>query len=327
MVPPNDPAEPPDAVRSPGGARAPTEIVEGDHMDPEAARQRGGAGVERLEPGLWLVATPIGNARDVTLRALDVLARADAIAAEDTRRAKQLLDIHGVALGGRPILRYDDHAGARTRPAILARLAAGEAVALVSDAGTPMVADPGYRLAREAAAAGVPVRAAPGASAVLAALSVAGLPSDRFLFAGFPPAKAGERARWLADLAAVPATLVLYESPRRLADSLAAMAGAFGDREAAVCRELTKKFEETRRGSLAALAEAYADEPDPKGEIVVVIGPPAAQAADAETIDAALRRALETQSVRDAARTVAEALGAPRKAVYSRALEIAGEAR
>ncbi len=294
-------------------------------MEPQPEAQRDPAGPGRLEPGLWLVATPIGHARDVTLRALDILARADAIAAEDTRRAKQLLDIHGVALNGRPIIRYDDHAGARTRPALLARLAAGEAVALVSDAGTPMVADPGYRLAREAAEAGAAVRAAPGASALLAALAVSGLPSDRFLFAGFPPAKAGERARWLADLAAVPATLVFYESPRRLSESLAAMAEAFGAREAAVCRELTKKFEETRRGALAALAGAYAAEAAPRGEIVVVIGPPAAESAGPETIDAALRDALRGQSVRDAAREVAAALGAPRKDVYRRALEIAEE--
>jgi 16S rRNA (cytidine1402-2'-O)-methyltransferase len=296
-------------------------------MDPQAETQRDPAAPGRLEAGLWLVATPIGNARDVTLRALDILARADAIAAEDTRRAKQLLDIHGVALNGRPIIRYDDHAGARTRPALLARLAAGEAVALVSDAGTPMVADPGYRLAREAAEAGAAVRAAPGASALLAALAVSGLPSDRFLFAGFPPAKTGERARWLAALASVPATLVFYESPRRLAESLAAMAAALGPREAAVCRELTKKFEETRRGALADLAAAYAAEPAPKGEIVIVIGPPVAEAAGPEAVDAALREALSRLSVRDAAREVAEALGAPRKAVYRRALELSGPER
>jgi 16S rRNA (cytidine1402-2'-O)-methyltransferase len=232
----------------------------GDRPD----RQRREGAQSRIEPGLWLVATPIGNAADVTLRALDILAGADAIAAEDTRRARHLLEIHGVPLRGRPVLRYDDQAGARTRPAILERLAAGEAVALVSDAGTPMVADPGYRLAREAAAAGVAVRAAPGASALLAAIAVSGLPSDRFLFAGFPPSKAGERARFLAELAPIPATLALYESPRRLAESLAAMAEAFGEREAAVCRELTKKFEETRRGPLGALAEAYAAEPRPR---------------------------------------------------------------
>jgi 16S rRNA (cytidine1402-2'-O)-methyltransferase len=188
-----------------------------------------------------------------------------------------------------------------------------------------MVADPGYRLAREAAEAGAVVRAAPGASALLAALAVAGLPSDRFLFAGFPPSKAGERARWLDGLAAVPATLVFYESPRRLAESLGAMAAAFGARDAAVCRELTKKFEETRRGALTALAEAYATEAAPKGEIVVVIGPPAAASAGPEAIDAALRAALRAHSVRDAAREVAEALGAPRKDVYRRALEIAGD--
>jgi 16S rRNA (cytidine1402-2'-O)-methyltransferase len=277
-----------------------------------------------LGPGLWLVATPIGNAADVTLRALDILARADAIAAEDTRRTRQLLDIHGVALGGRPMLPYHDHNAAAQRPKLLARLAAGEAVALVSDAGTPLIADPGFRLAREATAAGHAVRAAPGASALLAALSVAGLPTDRFLFAGFPPPKAGERARWLAELAGVPATLVFYEAPHRLAAALAAMAAAFGDRPAAVCRELTKKFEETRRDGLAALAAAFAAEPEPRGEIVVVVGPPAPPAPpDDAALDAALREALRAMSVKEAARAVADALGAPRRDAYRRALVIA----
>ena len=291
-------------------------------MGADGAKQRDPTHSRALAPGLWLVATPIGNARDVTLRALDVLARADAIAAEDTRRARQLLEIHGVALRGRPVIRYDDHAGARTRPALLARLARGEAVALVSDAGTPLLADPGYRLARDAIAAGALVRAAPGASAALAALSVSGLPSDRFLFAGFPPARPGERTRWLAALAAVPATLVLYESPRRVAESLAAMIEAFGDREAALCRELTKRHEETRRGRLSALAASAAETP-PRGEIVLVIAPPAPVAADADAIDAALRDALRTLSVRDAAREVATALDAPRKLVYQRAVGLA----
>jgi len=275
-----------------------------------------------LSPGLYLVATPIGAADDLTLRGLDILSRADAIAAEDTRRTRQLLDIHGVALNHRPLIPYHDHNGAAQRPGLLARIAGGEAVALVSDAGTPLVADPGWRLAREAIDAGLPVIAAPGASAVLAALSVAGLPTDRFLFAGFAPTKQAERARFLAEFAAVPATLVFYESPHRLADTLAAMLAAFGDRPAAVCRELTKRFEQTRRDTLAALAAAYAVEADPKGEIVVVVGPPAAAPATADDIDAALRAALETASVKDAARDVAEALGAPRKAVYQRALAL-----
>jgi 16S rRNA (cytidine1402-2'-O)-methyltransferase len=300
-------------------------------MTPTAASKRkpgaslGQGDRPRLEPGLYLVATPIGNAADVTLRALDVLARADAIAAEDTRRTRQLLEIHAVPLGGRPLIPYHDHNAVAQRPKLLARLAAGETLALVSDAGTPLVADPGFRLAREAQAAGIAVRAAPGASALLAALSVAGLPTDRFLFAGFPPAKAGERGRWLAALAAAPATLVFYEAPHRLPASLAAMAAAFGDREAAVCRELTKKFEETRRGRLGALAAACAADP-PRGEIVVVVGPPGPAApAPTDALDAALRAALETASVKDAARAVADALGAPRREVYRRALEIGEE--
>lgn len=275
-----------------------------------------------LPAGLYLVATPIGAADDLTLRALDILSRADAIAAEDTRRARQLLDIHGVALNHRPLIAYHDHNGAAQRPGLLARIAGGQAVALVSDAGTPLVADPGWRLAREAIDAGLPVIAAPGASAVLAALSVAGLPTDRFLFAGFPPTRQAERARFLAEFAAVPATLVFYESPHRVAETLAAMAGVYGDRPAAVCRELTKRFEETRRGGLAALAAAYAGQADPKGEIVVVVGPPAEAPVTPEAIDAALRAALQTASVKDAARAVAEALGAPRTAVYQRALAL-----
>ncbi len=272
-------------------------------------------------PGLYLVATPIGHARDITLRALDILAAADVLAAEDTRNTRRLLDIHGIRRAG-PILPYHDHNGAAQRPRLLAALAAGQSVALVSDAGTPLVADPGWRLAHEATAAGHPVTAAPGASALLAALSVAGLPTDRFLFAGFLPPKAAARARTVDDLAAVPATLVFYESPHRLAESLAAMAERLGDRQAAVCRELTKRFEETRRGSLAALAAAYANGPAPRGEIVVLVGPPLPREAGGDEIDAALAAALAQGSVRDAADVVAAALGLPRRMVYARALEL-----
>ena len=277
-----------------------------------------------LAAGLYLVATPIGTADDITLRALDILARADVLAAEDTRRTRQLLDIHGIALGARPMVPYHDHNGAAQRPGLLRRIAEGASVALVSDAGTPLVADPGWRLAREAIDAGLPVTAAPGASALLAALSVAGLPTDRFLFAGFPPPRAAERARWLAGLAAVPATLVFYESPHRLGETLAALEAALGDRPAAVCRELTKRFEEVRRGSLTELAAAYAGAP-PRGEIVVVVGPPVETVAEDADLDAALTAALATSSVRDAARDVAEALGVPRKRAYLRALALSGE--
>ena len=276
-------------------------------------------------PGLYLVATPIGAARDITLRALDILAAADVLAAEDTRRARKLHDIHGVRRGERAILPYHDHNGAAQRPRLLAALAEGRSVALVSDAGTPMVADPGYRLVVEAVAAGHPVFAAPGASAVLAALSVAGLPTDRFLFAGFLAPREAARRRALGELAAVPATLVFYESPRRLAEALASMTDVLGDRPAAVCRELTKRFEETRRGTLAALAAAYADAPEPKGEIVIVVGPPAPVAVTDDTLDAALAAALARLSVKDAAAEVAEALDLPRRRVYARALELSGE--
>lgn len=298
-------------------------------MGAEPGSKRGAAdappqarGLPPLDPGLHVVATPIGCAGDVTLRALDVLARADAIAAEDTRRARRLMDLHGVALAGRPLIPYHDHNGPAQRPAILARLAAGESVALLSDAGTPLLADPGWKLVRAAIDAGARVRPLPGASALLAALAVAGLPTDRFLFAGFPPPRAAERARWLADLAPVRATLVLYEAPHRLAETLAALADALGPREAAVCRELTKTHEEVRRGALDALAAAYAAGAEQRGEIVVVVGPPP-QAAPADAdIDAALRAALGRLSVRDAAREVAAALDAPRKAVYQRAVAL-----
>lgn len=288
-------------------------------MDAEESAAAAGG----LAPGLYLVATPIGSARDVTLRALDILATADLLAAEDTRQARKLLDIHGVRRDPRTILPYHDHNGAEMRPRLLAALAEGRSVALVSDAGTPLVADPGWRLAAEAIASGLPVTAAPGASALLAALSIAGLPTDRFLFAGFLPPKSAARRRALAELAAVPATLVFYESPRRLAESLADMAGTLGDRPAAVCRELTKRFEEARRDGLAALAAAYAAEPDPRGEIVVVVGPPLDAEVAAEDVDAALTAALEGASVRDAAATVAARLGLPRRQVYARALELA----
>lgn len=284
---------------------------------PAGTAERGGV----LAPGLYLVATPIGNARDISLRALDVLARADILAAEDTRTTGHLLEIHGIRRGR--LLPYHDHNGAAQRPRLLAALAEGRSVALVSDAGTPLVADPGYRLAAEAAAAGHRVTAVPGASALLAALSVAGLPTDRFLFAGFLPPRQSARRRALAELAAVPATLVFYESPRRLAAALADMAGTLGAaRPAAVCRELTKRFEETRRAPLGELAEAYAAAPEVRGEIVVLVGGPVAVPVAADVLDAALEAALAGQSVRDAAAAVAAALGLPRREVYARALEL-----
>lgn len=283
-----------------------------------------GKALARLAPGLYLVSTPIGAARDITLRALDILESADILAAEDTRTARKLMDIHGVKRDRRAILPYHDHNGAAQRPRLLAALAEGKSVALVSDAGTPLIADPGFKIAAEAIAAGHAVVAAPGASALLAALSVAGLPTDRFLFGGFLPPKDMARRKALAALAAVPATLVFYESPRRLAATLAAMADALGaERPAAVCRELTKRFEETRRGTLGALAAEYGAEDAPKGEIVVVVGPPLETEVAEEDLDAALAAALDGASVKDAATEVAARLGLPRRQVYARALELA----
>ncbi len=275
----------------------------------------------KLTAGLYLVATPIGHAEDITLRALRILREADMLAAEDTRRTRQLLEIHGIPLNGRRIQPYHDHSAPGQRAKLLAAVAGGASLAYVSDAGTPLVADPGYRLAADAIAEGLPVTAAPGASAVLTALSTAGLPTDRFLFAGFPPTKAGARTRFLEELRAVPATLVFYESPRRLGASLAAMAETLGPRPAAVCRELTKRFEEAVRGPLPELAARYADAP-PKGEIVIVVGPPLTTEAAEEDLDTALTTALETLSVKDAAATVASALNVPRKRAYARALEL-----
>ena len=279
----------------------------------------------RLEPGLHLIATPIGAARDITLRALDILASADVLAAEDTRSLRHLMEIHGVALGGRPLLAYHDHNGAAMRPRILAVLAEGRSVAYASEAGTPLVADPGYQLARAVVAAGHVLRAAPGPSAVLAALAVSGLPTDRFLFAGFPPATAGARAAFLTELATVPATVVLFESPKRVSRTLMELSESFGaGREAAVCRELTKRFEEVTRGTLGSLVADFAGR-DVKGEIVLVIGRPLPVVLGEADVDAALRAALARQTVKAATAEVAASLGLPRREVYQRALRIAAE--
>jgi 16S rRNA (cytidine1402-2'-O)-methyltransferase len=276
-----------------------------------------------VPPGLHLLATPIGAARDITLRALDILASADVLAAEDTRTLRHLMEIHGVALNDRPLVAYHDHNGEAVRPRLLRALKEGKSVAYASEAGTPLIADPGFQLARAAIAEGFTVLAAPGPSAVLAALTVSGLPSDRFLFAGFPPTGAGDRARFLAELGQVPATLILYESPKRINRLLTEMADAFGkDRLAAVCRELTKRFEEVSRGTLGDLAEAFAGRVV-KGEIVVLIDRPGDRVVDAASIEAALRDALAQGSVKDAAAEVAAALNLPRKEVYRMALQLA----
>lgn len=274
-----------------------------------------------LRPGLYIVATPIGNLGELSPRAADILARADAITVEDSRVTATLLRHIGVK---RPMIPYHDHNADQMRPELLARLAS-EAIALVSDAGTPLISDPGFKLVREARAAGHYVTTISGPCAAIAALTVAGLPTDRFLFAGFLPSKERARESELAELAGIRATLIFYESPHRLGAALAAMAAVLGNREAAVTRELTKKFEEVVTGRLDALARTYA-ETQPKGEIVIVVGPPdAAPPPSAEDIDSALRQRLLTMRVKDAAAEVATALGLPRKQVYERALTLKDE--
>ena len=287
--------------------------------DPAIARQKPLAG------GLYLVATPIGAARDITLRALDILASADVLAAEDTRTLRHLMEIHGIKLGGRPLLAYHDHNGAEMRPRLLRAMAEGKSLAYASEAGTPVVADPGYQLARAAIDAGLAVTAAPGPSAAIMALSISGLPSDRFMFVGFPPAQAGARARWLAEIGSVPATLIIYESPKRINRLLDELCQTWGElREAALCRELTKRFEEVRRGTLGSVRDALSDMPV-KGEIALVVGRPLAVTADAADVDAALRAAMGRMRVKDAASAVAEALALPRRDVYQRALALKDE--
>lgn len=279
-----------------------------------------------LRAALYMVSTPIGNARDITLRALDVLAAADVLAAEDTRSARRLMEIHGVRLADRPLLAYHDHNGPAMRPRILAALGEGRSVAYVSDAGTPMVADPGFVLAREAIAAGYSVEAVPGASAALAALTVSGLPTDRFLFAGFAPPQAGARRRFLESLRDVEASLVIYETPRRMKAFLRdAVAILGGGRQAAVCRELTKRFEEVRRMSLADL-DAESESFVEKGECVVVIDRAAAGAglADDDEVTRRLEVALGAASLKDAVREVCLATGRPRREVYQIGLSLRG---
>lgn len=268
-----------------------------------------------LEPGLYFVATPLGNARDITLRALDILAQADVLAAEDTRRLRQLMEIHGVPLNGRRILAYHDHNGQAARPGLLAALGQGKSLAYVSDAGSPLVADPGYALSRDAISEGYKVFSAPGPSAVVAALTVAGLPTDRFTFAGFPPSQKGARKAFFEGLSRAPGTLVLYESPKKIAATLQAAVEAMGkDRPAVLARELTKKFEEIRRGTLGELVDGVNNDP-PRGEIVLCIGE-GAKTADPAQIEAALKRAMQTQSLKDAAREVADEFGVSRRDLY-----------
>jgi 16S rRNA (cytidine1402-2'-O)-methyltransferase len=275
-----------------------------------------------LEAGLYLVATPIGNLGDISLRALATLAAADVIACEDTRVTRKLTERYGI---GAPLTAYHEHNSDEALPKLLARLAEGQAVALVSDAGTPLVSDPGYRLVRAAVEAGHKVTAVPGASSVLTALSLSGLPNDRFFFEGFVPPKQAARQKRIAELAAIPATLIVFETGPRLAASLADLADGLGPREAAVCRELTKLHEEIRRAPLQTLAEHYAGDAETRGEIVIVIAPPPERQTADSDIDAMLRDALARVSVKDAVGEVASATGRARRDVYQRALELSRE--
>jgi 16S rRNA (cytidine1402-2'-O)-methyltransferase len=284
--------------------------------------KRAAAAEAAFAAGLYLVATPIGHASDITLRALAVLQAADVIACEDTRVTARLLAIHGIA---RPLARYDEHTAQAAGPALVRRIASGQIVALVTDAGTPLVSDPGGRLVRACIAEGVAVVPVPGPSAPLAALSVAGLPAERFLFAGFLPPKTAARRRQLALLAAVPATLVFLESPKRLAAALADMAAELGPRPAAVARELTKLHEEVRRGALPELAAGYAAAGAPRGEVTVVVGPPSdapPPPPDEGEIEGLLIAALACGSPRRAAEQVAAATGLPRRPLYNRAIRL-----
>lgn len=277
--------------------------------------------VRPLVAGLHLVSTPIGAARDITLRALDVLASADVLAAEDTRTLRHLMEIHGISLGDRPLVPCHDHNEAQATPRLLRAMAEGKSVAYASEAGTPMVSDPGFQLARAAIAEGLAVVAAPGPSAAICALTVAGLPSDRFFFAGFAPNAKSARLSFLKDLAKVDATLILYESPKRINQMLEDLCEVMGEgRYAAICRELTKRFEEVTRGTLRELVDAYAGR-DVKGEIVVLVDRAGETAADAATVEAALDRALAEMTVKDAAAAVAEAFDLPRRDVYQMALK------
>jgi 16S rRNA (cytidine1402-2'-O)-methyltransferase len=273
---------------------------------------------ERLSPGLYIVATPIGNLSDLSPHAAKILAQADLLAVEDSRVTARLLAHIGAR---RPMTPYHDHNADKVRPGLVAQMA-DKAVALVSDAGTPLISDPGFKLVREARAAGRHVTTVAGPCAAVAALTLAGLPTDRFLFLGFLPPKSGARAAAIAEVAAIRATLILYESGPRLGAALAALAAGLGDREAAVVREISKKFEETVTGTLSELARRYADA-GPKGEIVIVVGPPGeAKAADEADIDSALREAMTRLSASRAAAEVAGKLGLPRRDVYERALAL-----
>ncbi|MFC3695364.1 16S rRNA (cytidine(1402)-2'-O)-methyltransferase [Chenggangzhangella methanolivorans] len=307
------PASPRPASEDPSDRRPPEArgyVLAGSRVSPGA-----------LAPGLHVVATPIGALADITIRALETLAAADLVLCEDTRVTRKLTSHYGISTQLQP---YHEHNAAEMRPRVLARLAEGERIALVSDAGTPLISDPGYKLVRDAIVGGFHVVAAPGASAALTALVVAGLPTDRFFFEGFLPPKQGARQARIAELVRIPATLVFYETGPRVAAAMADLADGLGPREAALARELTKRFEEVRRGTLAELAAQLAEEPAPKGEIVLVVGPPGEEAApQAQDLDAALVSALKRVSLKDAVAEVSAATGVKRREVYARALDLA----
>lgn len=276
-----------------------------------------------LAAGLYFVATPIGAARDITLRALDVLASADVIAAEDTRTARKLLELHGVPLAGRRVIAYHDHSSTSARDGVLKLAAGGASVAYVSEAGSPLVADPGFELGRAAAERGIATTTAPGPSAAIAALTLSGLPSDRFTFAGFPPSSGGARKRFVEEVSALGSTVILFESPKRINALLTLLRDTAGaTRPAALARELTKKFEEVRRGTLAELCTSVQEDP-PRGEIVLVLGRASEVVADPEAVDAALRDAMARLRVKEAAGEVAAAFGRPKREMYQRALDLA----
>ena len=292
---------------------------------PATHNTSGAAQKTTLVPGLYFVATPIGSARDITLRALDILASADVIAAEDTRTARHLMEIHGVPLGDRPLVAYHDHNGPTVRPRLIAALKEGKSVAYVSEAGTPLVADPGFPLGRAVISEGLDVFSAPGASAVLAALAVSGLPSDKFLFAGFAPTSKGARRTWLKEVTNVEATVILYESPKRIHGLLDALCDVMEhDRQIAICRELTKRFEEILRGTLHNVQAAIASR-SLKGEIVLVIDRASAREADEVEVATALRDAMGRLRLKDAAAEVAAKYGLARRDVYQMGLALEDE--
>lgn len=274
-----------------------------------------------LTPGLYVTATPIGNARDITLRALDVLHGCDVVAAEDTRVTAKLFAIHGIS---KPLTSYNDQNGARERPKLIAQLKRGARIALVSDAGTPLVSDPGFKLVREALIEKIDVQAIPGPSSMLTALVLAGLPSDRFLFAGFLPSRQGERRAALELYRNYPTTLIFFESARRLPECLADMLAVLGSRRAAVTRELTKLYEETRRGNLDELSAIYQTEGPPKGEVTLVVSGASKLDTQQTALDELLHKALAFMPVRAAADLLAQSLSLPRRDVYNRALVLKG---